>query len=148
MENSWPSRGEAAQWLLCLGKVTWLSYTISITRCGTNLTAFPPHSYASYASCVLASVSLWDEKGCEKMLGTDFSTFLCQKLRYSLICSSLFSLQAVSRLYSSLFSLQAVIQGNKAGEGSVAQALWRVAEGGGIVQSREEGAQGRPHCSL
>ena len=34
------------------------------------------------------------------------------------------------------------------GEGSGAQALRGAAEGAGIVQSREEEAQGRPYCSL
>jgi len=33
-------------------------------------------------------------------------------------------------------------------EGSGAQALQGAAEGAGIVQSREEEAQGRPSCSL
>ena len=37
---------------------------------------------------------------------------------------------------------------NKAGEGPGAQALHGVAEGAGIVQSREDEAQGRPYCSL
>ena len=39
-------------------------------------------------------------------------------------------------------------EGNKAGEGSGTQALRGAAEGAGIVQSREEEAQGRPYCSL
>ena len=39
-------------------------------------------------------------------------------------------------------------KGNKAGEGSGAQALGGMAEGAGIVQSGEEEAQGRPYCSL
>ena len=39
-------------------------------------------------------------------------------------------------------------KGNKAGEGSGAQALLGAAEGAGIVQSREEEAQERPYCSL
>ena len=36
------------------------------------------------------------------------------------------------------------MKGNKAGEGSGAQVLRGAAEGTGIVQSREEEAQGRP----
>ncbi|SGA32338.1 Uncharacterised protein [Chlamydia abortus] len=39
-------------------------------------------------------------------------------------------------------------KGNKAGEGSGAQALRGAAEGAGIVQPGEEEAQGRPYCSL
>ena len=39
-------------------------------------------------------------------------------------------------------------KGNKADEGSGAQALWRAAEKAGIVQFGEEEAQGGPYCSL
>ena len=39
-------------------------------------------------------------------------------------------------------------KGNKDGEGSGAQLLRGAAEGTGIVQSGEEEAQGRPHCSV
>lgn len=48
-----------------------------------------PYSYAIYTSDVSASVSsvsLWEEKGSEEMLGTDFSASLHEKLRYALIC--------------------------------------------------------------
>ncbi len=37
-----------------------------------------------------------------------------------------------------------LIEGQQSREGSETQVLWRVAEGTGIVQSREEEAQGRP----
>jgi len=43
---------------------------------------------------------------------------------------------------------QRATKGNKAGERSGAQALWRAAEGAGVVQAREEEAQGRPYSSL
>ena len=33
-------------------------------------------------------------------------------------------------------------------EGSGIQVFWGVAEGTGVVQSGEEEAQGRPHCSI
>jgi len=39
-------------------------------------------------------------------------------------------------------------EGNKAGEGSEAQALWGAAEWAEFVQSGEQEAQGRPHCTL
>ena len=39
-------------------------------------------------------------------------------------------------------------KGNKTGEGSGAQVLQGAAEGAGIVQSEEEEAQRRPHCTL
>ena len=41
-----------------------------------------------------------------------------------------------------------VINQLRVGEGSGAQALGGVAEEAGIVESGEEEAQGRPHCSL
>ena len=39
-------------------------------------------------------------------------------------------------------------KGNKTGEGSGPQISWGPAEGAGIVQSGEEEAQRRPHCTL
>ena len=39
-------------------------------------------------------------------------------------------------------------EGQQSCEGSGAQTLWRAAEGAGVVQSREEEAEGRPCCSL
>ena len=39
-------------------------------------------------------------------------------------------------------------QGSEAGEGSGEQVCWGATEGAGAVQSGEEEAEGRPHCSL